>query len=355
MTKVLMVGNDPSVKGGITSVISQLRKHDWESCGVEMKFLPTYVDTNLVRKLQFFGKAYLKIRKEIASNRPDVVHIHMSYKGSFTRKFMIHRLCKGNGIPDIIHLHGSEFKKWYDGANEGQRKKIRALLKEADAFIVLGEKWEQVIREIEPSANTVVLRNAIHIPEETVTWEEPVKLLFLGVLIQRKGVSDLLKAARKLKDELGGQRFRVVIAGSGKEEDNLKKETAELEIDDVVEYAGWADEQKKTALLKACQVLVLPSYNEGLPVAILEAMSYGMPVVATDVGDIPSAVVEECNGCLVEPGDVEHLAVSMKRLILERESWLRYSREARKNAMEKFSEDVFFSRMEQLYDDLGRH
>ena len=84
-------------------------------------------------------------------------------------------------------------------------------------------------------------------------------------------------------------------------------------------------------------------------------MSYGLPVVATNVGDIMSAVAEECSGFLVEPGDVEHLAGSMKQLILDREVWQRYSQGARKKAMEAFSEDAFFSRMEGLYADLGRH
>ena len=110
--KVLMLGNDPSVKGGITSVISQLLAHDWNSEGIDMKFIPTYVETNNVRKILFFAKALRRINKELKTNKPDVVHMHMSYKGSFTRKFFLHKLCKKNNIPDIIHLHGSEFKKW---------------------------------------------------------------------------------------------------------------------------------------------------------------------------------------------------------------------------------------------------
>lgn len=245
MVKVLMVGNDPSVKGGITSVINQIMSHDWKADGVDMKFIPTYIETNNFKKILFFAKAYKRIKKQIKDNKPDVVHIHMSYKGSFTRKYLIHKLCKKNNIPDIIHLHGSEFKKWYNTVNEKKKNEIRTLLKEADKFIVLGEKWEHTIKEIEPATNTVVVSNTVPIPKETVKWGEPFKILFLGVLIKRKGVSDLLKATRLLKNDLGSEKFRVVIAGSGQEEANLKNECNNLDIEDVVDFVGWTDGEKK--------------------------------------------------------------------------------------------------------------
>lgn len=352
MVKVLMVGNDLSVKGGITSVINQIMSHDWKTDGVDIKFIPTYIETNNFKKVLFFARAYQRIKKEIRDNKPDIVHIHMSYKGSFTRKYLIHKLCKKNNIQDIIHLHGSEFKKWYDAVNDKKKRTIRTLLGEANAFIVLGERWNRIVKEIEPATNTVVLSNTVHIPEETVRWNEPFKILYLGVLIKRKGVSDLLKAIKFLKQNLGSNKFEVVIAGSGPEEENLKSKSKKLEIEDVVDFVGWTDGEKKTQLLRECQMLVLPSYNEGLPMSILEAMSYGMPIVATDVGDVSSAVIDGKNGYLVEPGDVNDLFNGMKQLVLSRDKWNIYCKNSRKFAVEDFSEDVFFSKIENLYEEL---
>ncbi|SCP96235.1 glycosyltransferase family 4 protein [Anaerobium acetethylicum] len=348
MVKVLMVGNDSSVKGGITSVITQMLSHDWVADGVEMKFIPTYIEANNFKKIIFFEKAYSKIKTEIKTNKPDVVHIHMSYKGSFTRKFLIHKLCRNNGIPDIIHLHGSEFKKWYDSSNQKKQKEIRTLLKEASAFIVLGEKWNKVIKEIEPTTNTVVVNNTVHIPEETVKWAEPLNILFLGVLIKRKGVSDLLKATKLLKDDLGNNKFKIIIAGSGAEEENLKNEFEELKIDDVVNFVGWTDGEKKQKLLRECQMLVLPSYNEGLPIAILEAMSYGMPIVATDVGDISSAVIDGDNGYLVDPGDVKQLTNAIKKLI-NIDEFTKLSVGSKSICYNNFSDSLYFKRLLDLY------
>ena len=88
--RVLMIGNDSSVKGGITSVISQLLDHDWAADGVNMKFIPTYIAANPVKKILFFEKALRRIRGLLANpqTRPDVVHIHMSYKGSFVQEMV---------------------------------------------------------------------------------------------------------------------------------------------------------------------------------------------------------------------------------------------------------------------------
>lgn len=93
MIKVLMIGNDSSVHGGITSVITQLLKHDWKKENVQMDFIPTYVDRNLFLKFCFFIYSYFRIKKYLKIKRPDIVHIHMSYKGSFYRAYLIHKLC----------------------------------------------------------------------------------------------------------------------------------------------------------------------------------------------------------------------------------------------------------------------
>ena len=347
-----MVGNDSSVKGGITSVISQILSHDWAKDDIDMRFIPTYIEANNFKKILFFVNAYRKIKKEIKRNRPNVVHIHMSYKGSFTRKYLIHKLCKKHNIPDIIHLHGSEFKKWYDEVDDKKKEEIKTLLREANAFVVLGEKWNQAIKGIEPSTNTVVVSNTVHIPEETVKWAEPFKILFLGVLIKRKGVHDLLKAVKLLKDDLGTKKFKVIIAGTGTEEEKLKDQARELGIDNVVDFIGWTDGNRKTKLLRECQLLVLPSYNEGLPVSILEAMSYGMPIIAADVGDIPSAITTEKNGYLINPGDYHDLSKKLESIIENPKLYIYLSNNSKKLAEMKYSDKEYFQSFSRLYKKL---
>lgn len=348
MIKVLMVGNDPSVKGGITSVINQLLSHNWIQDGIEMKFIPTYIETNNLKKILFFICAFKKIIKEFRYNKPDIVHMHMSYRGSFTRKFLIYKLCCIYNIPFIVHLHGSEFKKWFDCVDKRKQEKIRMLMKESKAFIVLGDNWDKVIREIEPDTNTVIVSNTIHIPKESVKWDNPFRILFLGVLIKRKGVSDLLKATELLKSKLNNQKFKVIIAGSGSEYKNLKEETNSLKLNDVVEFVGWTDGEKKNNLLKSCQCLVLPSYNEGLPVCILEGISYGMPIIATNVGDISSAVNDNVNGYLIEPGDYKKLEGCIFKIASDYNRFIEFSKNSKLNAL-KFSDTNYFKAIKNCY------
>ncbi len=344
-----MLGNDPSVKGGITSVISQLLAHDWNAEGVDMKFIPTYVETNNVKKILFFAKAVKRIQREFKTNKPDVVHMHMSYKGSFTRKFFLHKLCKKNGIPDIIHLHGSEFKKWFDESDDKKKEEIKTLLKESAGVIVLGDKWKEVVKKIEPTTKAVVVNNTVRIPNCTVEWNLPITVLFMGVLIKRKGVADLIRAVDILKKKNRLDNVKFVIAGSGVEEAELKTMCKKLELDKYINFVGWTSGEKKERLFRESQMLVLPSYNEGLPVSILEAISYGMPVVATCVGDISAAIIDGENGYLVEPGDVDALANSIYKLISEKANWQKKSESARKISISQFDETGFFETILNLY------
>ena len=352
MINVLMIGNHPTNKGGMTSVINQIRNHDWNQEGINLSFIPTYMPGNPIKKIIFFSCSYLKILFRFITNKPDVVHMHMSYKGSFTRKYAIHKLCKRFNIKDIIHLHGSEFEKWFYEVDEEKRKNIKTLLSEANCFIVLGEGWKNIVKTIEPATKVAVISNGIEIPKETVQWNEDYcQALFLGVLIPRKGVSDLIKAVEIIKDK-GVCNLRFAIAGTGEEEEKLKELVTEKHLEDLVSFVGWVAGDKKRNLLLESQVLVSPSYNEGLPISILEAASYGMPIVSTDVGDISMIVRDGINGYLINPGEVEDLAKAIMNASL-RENFERMSFESRKKAEESFSIDVFYIKLLEIYRSVG--
>lgn len=355
MTRVLMIGNHSSNKGGMTSVINQIKEYDWKSKGIELTFVPTFIPGNAVKKTLFFICAYLRICMRMLFCKPDIVHMHMSYKGSFSRKYIIHRLCRLFKVKDVIHLHGSEFEKWYNESSNKKKNKIRRLLAESNAFIVLGEGWKKAVQKIEPTVNAVVISNGIEIPQERVHWNgNCCQLLFLGVLIQRKGVSDLLQALSIVKQKSTSSKIRVVIAGTGEEEAKLKKQASDAGLDDDVIFAGWVSGLKKKELILSSQVMVSPSYNEGLPISLLEAESYGMPIVATDVGDISSIVNDGVNGRLIKPGEIESLAEAIIS-VTEETCFERMSIESRKIIENSFSIDMFYSKLVELYKRLGEN
>lgn len=350
--KVLMVGNDKSVHGGITTVINQFRNSNWNEKNIDLRFIPTYIEGNVLKKSLFFLVAYLKIIWYCLTDNLDIIHIHMSYKGSFTRAYCIHKLCHIFKIKNIIHLHGSEFKKWYDeDCSESKKKMVKKFLRESDKIIVLGKEWEKRILSIEPLAKTEIINNTVSIPNvKTKFNKDCFNILFLGVLIKRKGVYDLLNSISELKEKTDLNNIKFIIAGNGNEEEKIKNKSKELKIDKYIEFTGWIDSKQKKELLEKSQLLVLPSYNEGLPMAILEAMSYGLPIVATNVGDISEAVINEENGFLIKVGNIKELTKSIFKIInFNQEEWEKFSSNSKKIINEKFSDIEYFNKFERIY------
>ena len=345
MIKVLMVGNSSSVKGGITTVINQFRNFNFKEHNIKLKFIPTYIETNNLFKILYFFVAYIRIFLTIIFNKPGVIHIHMSYRGSFSRAYAIQKLALKFKIRNIIHLHGSEFKKWYDSVNSNKQNKIKYLMKNCDNFIVLGQLWNEIIKEIEPDTKTIILNNSVNVPTLNARYMNKKTILFLGVLIKRKGVHDLLEAIKKIDSD----NYTILIAGSGEEELNLKKMVTESNIKNV-EFLGWVDKNEKESLLLKSQFMILPTYNEGLPMSILEAMSYGVPVVSTYVGDIPTVIKNNENGFLYKAGNINDLTRILDDIIKMKENeWNKLSKEAKNTIKKSYTEKTYFDKVINIY------
>ena len=245
MLKILMCGNHPSNKGGMTSVINQVLVRDWKKEDIELTFVPTYLPGGKVKTILYFAIRYLKVFFLLLFKKPDVFYTHMSVRGSFSRTKALHGLCKRLGVPDVIHLHGSEFKDWYESETDKKKKKIRTLIEECSTFIVLGQQWEKYVSRIAPKANIVQIHNCIDIPRGVVSWGDKTAFLFLGVFIPRKGVIDLLRAVKLLADrgQLDNCEFR--LGGSGVEENTLKEYVRKNGLDKYVHFLGWVPEKKR--------------------------------------------------------------------------------------------------------------
>lgn len=350
--KVLIVGSHRSVNGGITSVINNFLDYDFEKYDLEM--LSTYIEGSSLNKTLYFFRALIDYCWKIINNKFDIVHIHMSYKGSFFRKLIIIIISKLFRKPVILHLHGSEFKIFYDTSFNIVKKLIRYVLKKSDVVITLGKEWEKIVHGIEPKANIKVFRNAVSIPDYKVEKDnKEFNIVFLGVIIKRKGIYELIEAINKLKemDMLKEYNIKFLICGSGIEEKEIKDKVNSYKLNEYVKMMGWINEQTKIEILKKSQLLVLPSYNEGLPMAILEAMSYGIPVISTDVGSI-AEVVNEKNGVLIRPKSCDEIVRGIKFIINNIDNWDEYSKQAKRDIIENFNERSYFLKFERLYDNM---
>lgn len=347
MIKVLMLGNHPSNKGGMTSVINQIRDHDWRREGISLSYIPTFIPGNPVKKILFFMIALVKILWEFAFSKPDVVYMHMSYKGSFTRKYIVHKLCVFFSINDIVHLHGTKLFDMYKSSDSKKRKQIEELISECKTFIVLGEHDAAAVKEIVPEAKVIVVQNAIRIPDCKVQWDSKCHLLYMGVLIPAKGVADLLQSLNYLQATKPDVEIELEVCGVGSEEEKLKQYVCEHSLEKIVRFNGWVSGERKAEMLRKANLLVLPSYTEGVPIAVLEAMSYGMPIISTEVGDLAELVKDGVNGYLIPPGDIAALSERIL-LMVDKQRWEKFSYMSRKIAEEQFSIDLFYSKLAEI-------
>jgi glycosyltransferase involved in cell wall biosynthesis len=346
-----MVGTDMNAKGGISSVIKM-----YQEAGLfeKVRFMPSYTEGSPLRKLVHYLSflfQYLGILLTQPSVR--VVHVHTAGYGSFFRKSWVLLLAKLFGKKSILHMHGAGFVVFYGKMPALYQRFIRLTFQSADMILALSSQWKEDLyriynhSDIRVLYNPTILREPILDGRQGESSDEPVRFLFMGRLGQRKGVYDIIKSATKLQKA----NVEIQLYGDGEIEE-IKKQVSANGVADKVTVCGWIDGSRKDETFRNANVLLLPSYHEGLPISVLEAMAYGLPVLATDVGGISEAVYDGVNGYLIQPGECEKLA--------ERIEWLAASPQLRREmgktgyemASGKFALPVIMRQLEELYADL---
>lgn len=344
--RVLMVGSDLSVKGGIVSVVrNYLFDEAWEN--TDISYVPTHIEGSPWKKICFFLRSLGKIRKLLCKRSFSVVHIHVSERGSFTRKAIILRMAKKKNCKVILHHHGAEFLEFYRQSSTGKKKRISCVLGEADVNLVLSRQLVPIYKEISPGARIECLYNTVRPPKENLYSPEAREITMLGRLEERKGTFDLLEVIKKIDSKLP-EDIRFNLCGDGNIE-RVKEKIHELQIAHRIGHLGWVEGSVKNEILQRTMVHVLFSYHEGLPMSILETMSCGIVNVATRIAAIPEVITDGTTGFLVEPGDREQLA----QVLLEvsgNESLRRYvSDNAFAYISGEFSLESGIRKLEQLY------
>lgn len=258
----------------------------------------------------------------------DVVHINLSTGASTLRKIVLASLCRRLGIPYVVHLHGSNFHKFWPCLTPALRRHVDRLFQRAAGVVVLGEVWKDLItnRLPEMKGRVFIVQNASKAMPTSVGGQadEPV-ILFLGRVGSRKGTFDLIEALSLLPRD---QRWRAIIAGDG-ELSRAREQIKVSGLSDRVELLGWVGPKDVDGLLCRSSMLTLPSYDENLPMSVIEGFAAGLAVVTTPVGATPDILKHEETGLLVPPGDTRALADSLSRLIEDKPLRARLGENAR--------------------------
>ena len=343
MTGVYYKNNHP---GGISAVVQY-----WSKYIENLQYYPTFKEGSNISKLFVFFKSVLALKWRLLKDKNiKILHAHTAAGTDFKRTAIMVNIAKQSGLKVILHSHASSFKDYYRDSDEKMKRWIREVLNKADILIVLSESWKAYFIGIGiPKEKIVILHNITAYPQVIEKKEDSkVRLLFMGEIGPRKGVFDLLAAIRNHKDELEGE-IEVRIGGN-KNEVQLLAAIKDYNIEKFVHFEGFVSGEKKIELLNWANVYVLPSFNEGLPISILEAMSYKMPIISTPVGGIPE-VVDDSNGILVEPGNSEQIYKAILTYVHDAGLIAKQGEESYKK-VQTYMPNYVLNHLKRIYEDL---
>lgn len=348
---ILMLGPSMAYPGGMTEVVRA-----YAAQGIfgawPVRYMSTYSGRGIFIQLRSWLPALCKVLLLLVQRRVALLHVHSAAYGSFWRKSALCALAFAFRVPYLFHLHDGRFPVFYQrGCNGLAKSWVRAVLRKAARVVVLTQRWRDEVRKIEPAARITVIGNPVSVPILVRPLQRPARsVLFLGWLHRDKGVLDLMRTIPDILRSVPEATF--VLAGTG-DIDSMTTLARSLRVEQAVRWPGWVDGAEKDNLLRKADVFVLPSYYEGLPLGMLEAMARGVPVVATRVGGIPDVIEDRVNGLLVDPGQPEALARAIVTILTDDALRSRLREAARSDVRERFSTDIVIEDLETLYRELG--
>lgn len=298
----------------------------------------------------FFAKAYIKILYGCIKRKFSLAHLHVSERGSFFRKAILVSTLKHFGVKVILHHHAAEFEIFYDGLNYKKKEYVSKIFTQADINIVLSNRLIDTIKNKAPKASVRVLYNAVNTYDTNPYNNNGKNVLFFGLLGKRKGTYDLLETIAHLDNSIP-KDIKFYFCGNG-EEDKVKEKVKELGITNRIAYVGWIDAAQRNNILKRVIINVLPSYNEGLPMTILETMAYGIPNISTKIASIPEVISDCENGYLITPGDIDLLEKRLINLINDKQMRLDFSMKSFERIAESFSLEKNIQLLKSYYREL---
>ncbi len=331
--------------GGMASVIQYYEKYI-----DDLRYFPSWRLVNIVGRLYYAITAYLSVLFCLILDRKvKVLHIHTAAGSSFWRKSQFVKLGNFFNKRVILHVHASQFKDFY--RDSAKKDKILSNLILVDKLIVLSQSWREWFVGIGvPEDKIVVLNNITAYPQLSERdADSKMHFLFMGEIGDRKGVFDIIRAIANNKDCL---KDKITLRiGGNRNEDKLRAAIKDAGVGDFVKFEGWVAGDKKIELLNWADVYILPSFNEGLPIGILEAMSYSCAIISTPVGGIPEVVIPEQNGILVTPGNYVEIADALIKCVDDKEKTITLGENSR-NLVSGFLPDTVLNHLLNIYKEL---
>jgi len=257
----------------------------------------------------------------------------------------------------VVHLHGSIFRSVYEIWPRWARAIARLSLGRVSRAIVLCERLKSVFAGLVPEGRIVAISNGVDVdtasPTDDRSRHSSGIVLYLGSLSVKKGVLDILRAIPVVTRVFPETRF--VFAGEWRDPDSeiqARRLIEQFNLGDYVAFCGPVAGEAKKHLFQDARMLLLPSYHEGHPLVILEAMAAGLPVIATDTGCIAETIGDGISGFLIEKGNPQQLAQRIVRLLQDEGLREQMGKAGRQRCLTEYSLGRTMTRLWHLFEEV---
>lgn len=294
------------VGGGMGSIMAYLAAMRQDPSGrFDLKRLESRGGGHIAMSPIYLAIAVGRIFWEAARGRLAVTHLNLAERGSVFRKAVLLGATKLVGGKVLLHLHAAQIVQFHGSMGRNGRGLLRWMFHTADYCVVLGDVWRRWVVDtfgIRPNRVGIIYNGvpATVAKPRTEAGDGRFRLLFVGNLLERKGVHNLLRAFAS--PEIQAHDIDLTMAGGGPV-DTYRAMAADLGVADRITFTGWISQDAARALMVRSNALILPAYDEGLPLVILEALASRTPVICTPVGAIPEVLADRKTALFVPPGD----------------------------------------------------
>jgi glycosyltransferase involved in cell wall biosynthesis len=356
MSRVLLVGKGYPDRGGIPTFLHTLqggelgKLHEITFLNVAHFGTPEGGEVtagNIARTVRDAGSVFRMAKGQ------DIVHIHSALAPAVTllRAGLLALAGRLRGARVVIHAHGGNIETWL--TTWRTRTLMRLAMLPASRVVAVWSAGERSLRRALGPRRVTLIDNGVDTERFTPAEVDhhPPRILYVGLLTPRKGVLDLLEASRRLRDE--GIEHELLLLGGVPDEGPEAAEPVLSAAEGVARLLGTRPPEEMPAAYADADVFCLPSWWEAMPLSVLEAMAAGLPVVASDVGDVSRLVTPEC-GVVVPAKDPGTLADGLRTLLVDPELRRRQGQGSRRRAVEAFSSAATARAIHELFQNV-RH
>ena len=343
---LFLLSTPPPVHGA--SMMGQYIK---ESQLINDSYTITYINLNTSTTVDEIGKnglqkigkvlaLFARVLKVLVKTRPQFTYMTPSASGlGFYKDWPLAMICKLFSGKFIAHYHNKGVSAYQDRMFDNWL--YRLFFKRTKVILLAKELYSDISKYVKEE-DVYYCPNGIPSPSldpSIKIHQEPAQVLFLSNLLEEKGVYDLLEAIKILKDK--NLFFTCCIVGGEGDitDEALSRKISDLGISEFVQYLGKKYGEEKLRIIQSSDIFVFPTYyqKECLPLVILEAMSFGLPIITTAEGGIPSLIENERNGLLVEAKNPKKLSFAIQKLLNNQEMRSLLGKSAKTDFTAKFT------------------